>query len=66
MLAMAAVTVPYRKHPLLQFVDVDLARHTLHQDVPDITQDGFGCQQHQDGEEEGADGVSQLPPWVTL
>jgi len=61
-LMQTAATESYRKHPLLQFVNVNLTRHALHEDVPDVAQNGFSGKQHQDGKDEGANGVSQLPP----
>ena len=61
-LMQTAATESYRKHALLQFVDVNLTRHALHQDVTYVHKDGFCGKQHQDGEDEGANGVSQLPP----
>ena len=56
----------YRKHPLLEFVNVNLTRHALHEDVPDVTQNGFCGKKHQDGKYEGTNGISQLPPYIIL
>lgn len=61
-LKQTAATESYRKHPLLQFVNVNLAGHALHKDIPDVAQNGFCGEEHQDGKDAGANGVSQLPP----
>ncbi len=45
-LMQAAATESYRKHSLLQFVDVNLTRDALHENVPDVAQNGFRGKQH--------------------
>ena len=56
----------HSKHVLLHFVNVHLAWHALHEDVPDVPQNGPCCQHYQDCKDECTDGVCQLPFEVVL
>ena len=47
----------YRKHILLHLVNVHLARHTLHQNVPYVPQNCTCGKQHQQCEDKGADRI---------
>ena len=51
---------------LLNSRGCDAAGDALHEDVRDVHQDGTRGQQHQNGKQEGADGVSQLPGRAVL
>lgn len=41
----------------LDDISVQGARHSLHEDVADVTQDAHGCKEHDDGEDDRAYGI---------
>lgn len=46
--------------------DIQRARHTFHEDVHYVAQDEAGGEEHQQREDEGADGVHYVVPRVVL
>lgn len=56
----------HSENVLLHLVNVHLAGHPLHQDVPDVSQNGTCGQEDQHCKDEGADGICQLPLQVVL
>lgn len=56
----------HSKNVLLHLVNVHLAGDSLHQNVPNVSQNGPSGQEDQHCKDEGADGICQLPLQVVL